>query len=140
MVVSTYRRTSAADVTSAWTTHGSPPASSTAFRDVSSAPSEMSTSATRAPSDTRRRAVARPMPPPAPVMTATLPVNRLTSAYPEERAGVVDQEPRARRDIQRERLERPDGIARAHAERVVTPQHDALVSHRVQHEPERTRR
>src|SRR5207247_6036788 len=43
------------------------------------------TSTRLAPSDARRAATARPMPPPAPVMTATLPVKRPISERGDDR-------------------------------------------------------
>src|SRR6266700_4186449 len=64
-------RTSGADVTSTFTYR--PPISVAAFAPASSS---MSAQTTFAPSSAKRRAVARPIPLPAPVTTATLPARR----------------------------------------------------------------
>ena len=60
-------------VTSAAKPTASPPSATMAAATASAPPRSMSTTTTRAPSVAKRRAVAAPMPPPAPVTSATSP-------------------------------------------------------------------
>src|SRR5262249_40877025 len=116
----TYRRTSAACVTSASTVRAFPPAFSTAIRLSASPAVEMSTRTTLAPSDANRRAAARPMPPAAPVMTTTLFWNRVTRQRSDGRDDrALDHElrvgnrrlhRRARRRVLRIDPSVPDGV------------------------------
>src|SRR5215471_11986198 len=73
---STMRSTSASSATSPCTASAVPPARATASTVWWAAASSMSATTTRAPSPANRRAAARPMPIPAPVMTATLSARR----------------------------------------------------------------
>src|SRR5437016_3641338 len=74
---------SASLVTSASTARTSPSTFSTAATLCRSVAAARSTSTTRAPSDAKRTAAARPMPPAPPVMSTTFPVNRavMTDAH-----------------------------------------------------------
>src|SRR5207247_25923 len=67
------RSLSARRLTSVWTKHAVPPACAIARTTPSPSASCTSASTRRAPSCAKRRALARPMPLPAPVMTAALP-------------------------------------------------------------------
>src|SRR2546421_377983 len=80
-----YRRTSSQRVTSASTASAAAPARSAATSVCFNVSGTRSTSTRLAPSDARRAATARPMPPPAPVMTATLPVKRPISERGDDR-------------------------------------------------------
>src|SRR5438067_5830700 len=71
------RSLSARRLTSAWTKHAVPPACAIARTTASASASCTSARTRRAPCCAKRRALARPMPLPAPVMTAALPSRAL---------------------------------------------------------------
>src|SRR5438094_338079 len=77
------RSLSARRLTSAWTKHAMPPACAMARTTASASASCTSARTRRAPCCAKRRALARPMPLPAPVMTAALPSRALLAGGTE---------------------------------------------------------